>query len=184
MQRLAALLLLTASFPALAEQEKPAPAGFDLLPAFVAVCMDHGPDADKIKAALEAMGAQAGPAQPGKSADDPARLTGYIVRSGNVAFSAMFNRVGACSVMAKSVDVAKTKATFDAWVASAKGVFDVGGGSAAPRASGETVVASYELVPKNSAYRMTVSLSTAAREGEAPVTFITRYIAVAPKPAN
>jgi hypothetical protein len=155
----------------------PAPAAsMDIVPIFVGACMNPGPDADKIREALLKAGGVQAADQSGKASSDPTRLSAFVFRNAQGAFSVMFNRAGACSVFTQFANLDTSKASLARFYAGAASVFDVSAGKDTDLAEGETIISSQVLTSKRNGSRLAIKLSQVTRKNHETATIMSRRI--------
>lgn len=157
----------------------PAPspaASIDIVPIFVGACMNPGPNADKIREALLKAGGVQAADQSGKASSDPTRLSAFVFKNAQGAFSVMFNRAGTCSVFTQFADLQKSKTSLATFVSGAASVFDVSVGKESDLAEGESIVSSQVLTSKKNGSRMAIKLSQVTRKGHETATIMSRRI--------
>jgi len=138
--------------------------------------MNPGPNADKIREALLKAGGVQAADQSGKPSSDPTRLSAFVFKNAQGAFSVMFNRAGTCSVFTQFADLEKSKASLVTFVSGAASVFDVSAGKDTDLAEGESIVSSRVLTSKKNGSRMAIKLSQVSRKGHETATIMSRRI--------
>lgn len=170
---LLALMLATAATAAPAPKAAPS---LDMVPPFIGACMNPGPNADRIRAAVEKAGGKPAPQQAGKAATDPTRLQAYLFENSGVPFSVIFDRGGTCSVVAGRVDMEVTKSSLDRLVIGSSKVFDIRQTDGTARVPGETIAVEYELMSKTKKGGLRLTLSRVTREDKGTAVFLTRRV--------
>ena len=154
----------------------PPAATIDIVPIFVGACMNPGPNADKIREALLKAGGVQAADQSGKASDDPTRLSAFVFKNAQGAFSVMFNRAGTCSVFTQFADLEKSKKSLVSFVSGAASVFDVSAGTDTELAEGEIIVSSQVLTSKKNGSRLAIKLSQVTRKDHGTATIMSRRI--------
>ena len=183
-----ALMLAAATAATTAPAAKPAPAPaakpdgkaaaaslrLDLVPPFIGACMNPGPEAATIKAAVVKAGGKPAPQTPG-SAPPAAGVEAYLFADKGVPFSVIFDKAGTCSVVAGRAEIQATRESLDRLVIGSSEVFDVSQNPPKPNVPGETIVVEYRLTSKNKKGGLQLTLSSITRE-QGTAVFLTRRI--------
>jgi hypothetical protein len=167
--------LILAAATAAGKANTPPPATLDMVVPFIGACMDPGPDADRIRAAVLKGGGTLASPKPGSIAA-ASQVEAYLFANGGAPYSVIFDRSGTCSVVSGRVDVDVTKASLDHLVIGSSKVFDISQTEGKPHAAGEAIVVEYRLTSKNKNGGLELTLSRVTQEGKGTAIFLTRRV--------
>lgn len=160
----------TPSAPPLASPDAP----YDLMPAFVEFCMNHGPDPRDIGAHLASLGVTLERGSPaGTPEQERVASYAFVVGDRPIRVITKFNE---CSVATDGVHDAATVGSFDRFLQKAAVAFTVVHEQVPAPTAGWRVASSWQLVDdKGKRFRNRTTLSVGTKDGKSS-TIITRGI--------